>query len=278
MSEKSKEIQKYLLENQNRPPKFEVGLHPIALDAWLLPDDQSESLLRKNWLLDNSLYEVFAQTNHSISAQKEVFELITQLGLSSAKIDNSNEPYLVRAGRLVSDDLIIMSKMGEHWQVSAAILCSPTFFDAKHAIGKSVSLLHGPIPTGSFDLSARIERVFDNMATDLVMERHNWTVQWGGERYTPNGQKLRDMANSASINDAKQMVFERVERQTIRKLPQSGAILFTIRVRLENLWDIIQDENARAAFVNAWNNAPDEVKTYKKWAHLERHIDAILGD
>ena len=263
----------HLVSIQNHPPKFEVGLKPIPLDSWLLPDDQSQWVAGKNKLLDEDLSAVFAQTERSLDAQKEVFELIESIGLSAVP---SSEPFLIRASRLVSDDLIIMSKIGDDWQVSAATLCSPTFFDAKHAIGKSLSLLHGPIPTGSFDLSGRIARVFDNMAANLVMERFNWTVQWGPERYTPNGQNLRDAAIAADESSAKQMVFERVERQTIRKLPKSGAILFTIRVRLENLWDIIQDESAKKAFINAWENAPQEVKTYKKWSHLERHIDALL--
>lgn len=264
----------HLVSIQSNPPTFEVGLKPIPVQSWLLPDDQYKWIEAKNRLLNEELSAVFAQIESSAEAQKEVFEIVSGLGFLSPY---SSEPDLVRASRLVSDDLIIMQKIDQEWQVSAATLCSPTFFDANHAIGKSLSLLHGPIPTGSFDLSGRIARVFDNMPIDIVMERHNWTVQWSNERYTPNGQTLRDAANAADTSLAKQMVFERVERQTIRKLPKSGAVLFTIRVRLENLWDIIQDAAAKEAFINAWENAPQEVKTYKKWAHLERHIKEVLG-
>lgn len=267
------ETQPHILKNMNGPPQFNVGLKPIALENWLLPDDQVEWLKQKNLILDKSPDEVFQALANSLAAQTEAADLVA---ITVGKQLQQNEPPLLAASRLVSDDLIVMEKQGDIWQLTALSLCSPTFFDAKYAVGNSLALLHGPIPTGGFDLVGRIARIFDSFAPDNVLERFNWTVQWGADKYTPNGQKLRDEAASASIAEAPKMLFERVERQTIRRLPKTGAVLFTIRVRLNNLFDILQDPAARAAFENAWNAAPENVRQYKKWQPLERHVAAIL--
>jgi len=257
----------------NGPPQFNVGLKPIALESWLLPDDQFEWTAQKGLILDQISTEVFQALPTSMPAQIEAAELVSKcLG---AKLQ-ANEPPLMAASRLVSDDLILMEKIDDRWQLTALSLCSPTFFDAKYAIGNSLTLLHDSIPTGDYDLAGRISRVFDSFTPDNILERFNWTVQWGGDKYTPKGQVLRDAASVAPTTDAPTMLFERVERQTIRRLPKSGAVLFTIRVRLTKLFDILQNERARMAFSAAWHEAPKNVREYKKWQVLERHVAAIL--
>lgn len=267
--------QPHLLLNMKGPPKFEVGLRPIAIENWLFPDDQSQWLVEKNQLLNNEISQVYVSHEDSMAAQYELANLVAK---SANKNIDINEPPLIAASRLVSDDLIIMEKKDGAWFLSAATLCSPTFFSAKFAYGKSLEILHGPIPTGNFDLSGRIARVFDNLNSDTVLERFNWTVQWSNERYTPDGSLLREMAQNADLSIAKNMLFERVERQTIRVLPQTRAIVFTIRIRINNLWNIIKERNEFLAFQNAWENAPKEVRQYKKWAPLERHVDFLINE
>lgn len=263
----------HLTKNMNGPPQFNVGLKPINIENWLFPDDQSDWLIEKNRLIDENSVEVFQAYPQSLPAQIEAAEIIAQITKQPLKLD---EPPLLAASRLVSDDLIIMEKAGDIWQLNALSLCAPTFFNAKYAIGKSLGLLHDPIPTEGFDLTNRIGRVFDNFAPDMVLERFNWTIQWGSQKHTPNGEVLRENARNADIKNAKSLLFERVERQTIRKLPNSGAIIFTIRIRLNNLWQMLQNPETRIAFEDAWFNAPQNVREYKKWAVLERHVDALL--
>lgn len=267
------EAKPHILKHMKGPPQFNVGLKPIALENWLIPDDQYDWVEKKNQILDKLPDEVFQALENSLPAQLEAAQLVA--GVTGKKLQ-AGEPPLLAASRLVSDDLIVMEKKDDNWQLTALSLCSPTFFDAKYAVGNSLALLHDPIPTGGFNLAPRIARVFDSFAPDNILERFNWTVQWSNEKYTPNGQSLRDKAASAPISDAPKMLYERVERQTIRRLPKTRAVLFTIRVRLNRLADILQDEVAKAAFENAWQNAPENVKQYKKWQPLERHVAKLL--
>jgi dimethylamine monooxygenase subunit A len=245
------------------PPRFDVALRPIGLDRWLFPDDQAHWLAEKARLINGQCDAVFVASPASLSAQGEAAALIAHAG--NATLSSHDAP-LLAAARLVSDDLVIMEHVDGQWTNSACCLCNPTFFSAHFAYGKSLEVLHGPVPDGDFGL-----------ATDTILERHNWTVQWSDARYTPDGTPLRDAAAIADIAQANDHLFLRVERQTIRKLPQSGAVLFTIRIRLTKLTDVLADAHHKAAFQKSWVEAPHNVRAYKKWGVLERHVGAVLG-
>lgn len=269
------QIPAHLTSLMKGPPKFEVGLKPIAPENWLNPDDQKDWLPEKNCLLDNSLNDVFRALSDTQEAQEELAQLISA---HKKKKLRGEEPPIISASRLTSDDLIIMDKRDGEWTLVAATLCNPTFFDANYALGKDLSLLHGPIPTGNFDLSGRIARIFDNIPPDAVLERFNWTVQWSNQRYTPDGEVLRQESLAAPLDLAKEMVHERVERQTIRLLPKTRAIVFTIRIRITNLWKLLQTIDERIMFENAWTHAPANVREYKKWYSLEHHVKYLLEE
>jgi hypothetical protein len=101
-------------------------------------------------------------------------------------------------------------------------------------------------------------------------------VQWSNARYTPDGTPLRQAAGIAALAEAKDALHVRVERQTIRRLPETGAVLFTIRIRLYKLADLLSERALAAAFQQAWREAPPDVRAYKKWESLERHVAALL--
>lgn len=256
------------------PPRFDVGLKPIALDQWLLPDDQREWLEGKRALIEGQSDQVFLACPLSLPAQREAALLIADV--AKARLPTGLAP-LLGAATLVSDDLVIMEMRGDVWTNTACCLCNPTFFSASFAFGKSLALLHDPVPDGHFGLAARIGRVFTNLAADTILKRHNWTVQWSDARFTPDGTPFREAAARADADQANEQLFLRVERQTIRKLPKSGAVLFTIRIRLTKLAVLLAKQDHRAAFKAAWTQAPQNVRDYKKWAVLERHVAALLA-
>lgn len=261
------------------PPNFHVGLKPIDPALWLFPDDQTAWLPEKNHLLNTRRAEVLAQDAQSIGAQSELLAAIHAASplppIVAAQVD---EPPLVTAARHVSDDLVILQCSVNAWQVVACCLCNPTFFSAPFALGKSLAELHAPVPDQGFGLASRIDRVFTHVQTGQVLERHNWTVQWSNARFTPDGAPLRHMAQSAKVTGGGEHLFVRVERQTITRLPLCGAIVFTIRVSLTSLSDIVADDGARAAFTFAWKDAPEHVRRYKRWAVLEPHVAALLAN
>lgn len=260
------------------PPAFIVGLKPIAESAWLAPDVEAHCLAEKHALLDAQYDDVFREARLSRMGQTEAALMVTRA--CGAALSTKEAP-LAEASRYVSDDLVLMEKRDGVWVCTALSLCSPTFFSAAHALGKSLDGLHEPVPDelgpgGSQALGQRIGRVFDHLHADAILERFNWTVQAGPDRYTPSSAPLIERAVSVDPRDALDVLHLRVERQTIRRLTQTGGILFTIRVSLDPLRAVLMA--ARAAFEHAWRHAPPPVARYKKWAAVKDLVEGALNE
>lgn len=245
------------------PPAFRVGLRPIPQEAWLHPDWEAGALPEKRALLAERLAEVSAALPGAEQAAGEAAQLV---GAST----------LTEAAALVSDDLVVLEKRADEWLVTALVLCAPTFFSAAEAIGRPIDALHAPVPTADPGFSGRIARIFDSLRPELILERHNWTVQPSETRFTPAAAPVFAVARSLAPHVLAQVLHLRTERQTIRRLPQSGAVLFTIRVSLEPLAPLLQQSSVRAAFAAAWNGAAAEVRLYKRWPLLDAAVATLL--
>jgi dimethylamine monooxygenase subunit A len=82
-----------------------------------------------------------------------------------------------------------------------------------------------------------IERMFDKLQGQTVL-RWNWSLQNNPDLYHPLSGLDRDERAVArplrfAGDDPAASAFIRVERQTLRKLPHSGDVLFTIRIFLD---------------------------------------------
>src|SRR5690606_39121004 len=83
-----------------------------------------------------------------------------------------------------------------------------------------------------------IDRMFDKLQVGQPVERFNWSIQSGDALYHPlsNDERI-DRATGRPTRfpdvEAAARAFIRVERQTLRKLPVTGDILFTIRIHMD---------------------------------------------
>jgi hypothetical protein len=249
------------------PPTFTVGLRPIPMERWLTPDDQAGWLAGKSKVLDREGSAVLGAIDGSRAGQAEVAAL-------AADALGAPAPDFAAASRLVSDDLCLMERRDRGWTLTAASLCSPTYFRLDHALGRTLHELHEPVPGGE-QLANRIARVFDGLRDGLVLERFNWTVQAGPERYTPTRKPLHERAAGASLHEAAALLHLRVERQTIRRLPQTGGVLFTIRIRLDPLAGLLEARADAEAFAAAWATASADARRYKGWQVYDRLVAAL---
>ncbi|WP_109251430.1 heme-dependent oxidative N-demethylase subunit alpha family protein [Marinicauda salina] len=249
------------------PPRFAVGLKPIDPAAWLTPDTEAHVLQQKRSILARPEL-CFRQSHKANAAQHEAARLVA----SAVGEPLGEGPPLLAAAALVSDDLVVMeADENGDWRATSIVLTAPTFFTIDRAFDAGLEALHGPVPDGE-RLARRIGRVFDNLPDDAVLERFNWTLQAGGERFTPDAAPLRDRARAAPSEMAADLLHVRVERQTIRRLPDTDAVLFTIRVCLDPVTAIAEED--RAVLAKAWRGISEDGRAYKGWDALDHLAQA----
>lgn len=195
------------------------------------------------------------------AAQAEVRKFIEIACKTQAP--DPHEPDLIRAGLLVSDDLCVMERQDDAWVLTAGMMTAPTHWSLGTALGKSLGGLHRPVPDGDPELADKVNTMFARVPPANVFERFNWTVQAGAQRYMPDATAMREWAATLEPGNALDDLFLRVERQTIIKLPETQAVLFCIRVVIDPLSQM-PDEELKVLLTSFFGSA-ENVRAYKKW-------------
>lgn len=259
------------------PPDMVPNLKPIEEADWLLPDTEAPEWLEdKREILVRCRGEVLSILPLSEAACCEASRMIfDHLGV---KNQYTMPTELEDAAANVSDDLCIMQQdENGDWCLIAASLCAPTYWSLREKIGQPLGGLHRNVPSGDPELAARIARIFSAIRPGQIMERSNWTVQAGPDRFTPDSAPLKLSALAMKPERAVSELYLRVERQTVRKLPRSGAVLFTIRICVDPLEAVLAAPGAGEALAHAWGAAHPEVARYKGWPVYERLMEYVLS-
>jgi dimethylamine monooxygenase subunit A len=240
---------------------FSIGLRPLDPAEWIEIDDRlPEQLALKERLCAEAFDTVFAAETDTREAQAEVLSMLAEhlparfpetyrrdgdavdilpTGQSVA-LDSWPQAPLVAASLLVQEDLVLMRKGTDGWRLAAAALCFPSSWSLAEKFGLPLDTIHIPVP--GFGAGTRpaaiIARIFDNLPVDHPVERMNWSLQEDGRLHLPRSKGQRDSGvtdRQGGLLGANPLAaaFIRVERQTLRKLPESGDILFTIRIHLD---------------------------------------------
>lgn len=250
-------------------PEFRIGLAPIREADWFEPAEPDPAA-RKDRLRAAPDQPVWRETVGSRPAQQETAAAIAAwMGQHTGRaVAPTPEEPLWSASRWVSDDLCLMEKKDGQWTLTAASLCAASFFSAATAVGKPLVELHAPVPGFETALASRVSRIFDHLPADTLLERRNWTVVNSTDLFQPDPAPYRARVADQTLDQVADSLVVRRERQTIRTLPETGAVLFTIRIWLEPLERLFADPCRRAAFATAWDRlmspAGEPFRLYKR--------------
>jgi len=156
-------------------------------------------------------------------------------GKHRVQLDEAARSPIATAGLLVQEDLVLMRKSADGWKLAAASLCFPSAWKLLEKFKRPLHEIHKPVPgfgTGTRN-AGLIERMFDNLDPSRIVLRWNWSLHGDAVLYHPHSNN--GPAPRFGEGDLRGRVIIRLERQTLRKLPQTGDILFTIRIHLNPL-------------------------------------------
>lgn len=216
------------------PPWLAMGLGRIQERDWLLPDDQRASeLAQRADLLADRYDEVFGALDGTDAASAEVLALVQAWEREHGSDDGPGpaepgEHPLVAAGRRVQEDLVLMVPHDDGYHLDAAVLCFPSHWRLRDKLGGSATAIHGPVPGYDVDLAEKVDRFLDRLRPGVIVARRNWSVHDDDELHAPVPPSDPEPITIDGVADR---LWLRSERQTLRRLPGSGAVLFTIRVQ-----------------------------------------------
>ena len=132
---------------------------------------------------------------------------------------------LVTLGRLVQEDLCLMEKQGDESVLTGAILCFPASWTLAQKIGKPMTGIHRPVHHYDAEIARRVQRLFDMVRLGQPLERYNALVYDDPTLFQP---RLEFDKRPYAV----ERLYMRSERQCILRLPQTGAVVFSIHTHL----------------------------------------------
>ncbi len=245
---------------------FTVGLNPLDLSEWMEIDERlSEYLAEKDLLLSERHADICMAEADTTAAQHEVLQLllaylperypdIYREEDGGIAVLPTGETYLTDefadrplelASRLVQEDLVLLRPSPDGHRIVAACVCFPSEWSLKEKFGKALADVHKPVPgLGRGTRNAgMIERIFSNLKAERPVERFNWFLLRNPALFLP---ELECAKGGLFDAEGKPHFWLRVERQTLRRLPQSGDILFTIRICVDPFARLQNNVDARS--------------------------------
>ena len=257
------------------PPWLAMGLTRCPEERWLWPDEhRADELAEKERLLAERHDEVFAAVPGTEEAGAEVLGLVEQW-LTAHDVPRSEQPTLAEAhpleiaGRLVQEDLCLVVEHDGVPHLDAGSLCFPSHWRLTDKVGLPMAAVHGPVPRYDVDLSERVDRYLTRLRAGVIGVRRNWTVHESPALFAPE----RPPHDAISEDEVATHLWLRSERQTLRRLPETGAVLFTIRVQQAPFGSVAERPGVAAALAGRLRAQPAELTEMNG---LAPHRDVVL--
>ena len=189
---------------------------------------------------------------------------------------------MATAGRLIQDDLALMieGSDGQYYLQAGSILL-PGFWRLSDKFGMPLSEIHtsGSVPSFKPKLERGMMNFFRRLQPAQPVVRNNYFIQvdpdlaWSRSLGDEDSTTIGWSAKSERVTDIQRHYF-RSERQSLRRLPRTGAIAFTIRVYLEPIVKIAAERGVPGRLASAIRGWSEETIVYKGREH---YGDALLA-
>ena len=211
---------------------LKMGLAKLDEGEWLQPDP--ELAAREAGFADYP--EGIQLLPEGLAAGEE---LAAMLGLTNG---------LPEAARNHHEDMCLLTRRPgeEQYRLVGAAVAWPSDWTPADKMGLPLRALHAPIQGYEEQLASGVDHFMAKLKPSAIYGRCNWFIAATGEGRWVAGPPEQAFAHVTPEN-AGETLFVRSERQTLHRLPETGAILFTIGIYVSPLGDLSRDNQHRLA-------------------------------
>jgi hypothetical protein len=247
------------------------GISPLDPAAWLTCDpDYVAQIAQRDRLIAEKPDLVMAATPDAGEALGELREtVLAALALrpewrfgpgavvrpdgASIPLDT---PALPLIGRLLQEDMMLMAPGEPEYRLVGGVLCFPSRWLFAEKLGRPLTEIHRIVPRYGEDLSPRVNRLFAAIAVDRPLVRVNWGAHPTDALHQPLGKTWARPAYPLTGR-----FWLRTERQTLRRLPRTGAVAFGIKLTVTPFEELTDPQ--RAALAEALSGLTEDEIAYR---------------
>lgn len=211
---------------------LKMGLAKLDESDWLQPDPDIAAR--------DAGFEAYPEgIQLSDEGEAPGAELAAMLGLSGGLPD---------AARGHHEDMCLLTLRpgDEQYRLVGAAVAWPSDWTPADKMGLPLRSLHAPIQGYEEQLASGVDHFMSKLKPGAIYGRCNWFIAATGDRRWVAEPPEQAFAHVTPEN-AGETLFVRSERQTLRRLPATGAILFTIGIYVSAFGELARENQLRLA-------------------------------
>ncbi|WAO94724.1 Hypothetical protein NCS54_01232100 [Fusarium falciforme] len=158
----------------------------------------------------------------------------------------------------------------------AGIACTSQGWSVGTKIGQDLREMHGPVPDYQKQMAVSMDRFFAKMPTDKPIERGSWALPRGetyfvlpGAGYNPNPVEEDPTVKEDECH-------MRVDWQTLRRLPVSGAIVFNFKAMFYPVSDLRGDPYIPSLLLKNLKEGKQNLIEHKRLGETRHVVQPLL--
>ena len=269
-----------------------MGVAAIDVRHWFERcDDYAAQMAEKEGLLAARRDEVFAILPQAEAPARELLAAVVRWCIETdpaafaregdalrrpdgRRIPLEGKHPLEAAALLVQEDLCILQPDAAGTLVlTGACLCFPSRWRLADKLGHPMLAIHGPVPGLNAKIGATIDRFLAGLKAGNIYTRTNWSLTTDPALFQP----VALPHDPITAREAGEHVFYRVERQTLRSLSETGAVLFGIRIHQHKLAAFAALPDQRRALAAAVAALDPTLVAYKSMSAMKDAVVEFLN-
>ncbi|NTX10951.1 DUF3445 domain-containing protein [Myxococcus sp. CA051A] len=181
-------------------------------------------------------------------------------------------------GRQVQEDLLVLDGAREGFPLVAGQLCFPSGWCLDQKLGRPLLEVHAPVPRFAEQVGAATLRLMEGLKPGRTVTRCNWALTVTDRLCMEPRARAEwlHLFDGLTPQNAGERCFLRLERQTLSRLPESGAVLFTIHTYLAPVAGEVPTPERRRRLAQVLRTVPDDMSGYKRLGPLREPLLAYL--
>jgi len=254
--------------------RFSLGIRPGIPRTFFGPSPDRDRLLaeRRHWLItDSARYAAILPSADACLAEVET--LATEWGFVAGEAGSSASERLLELGQQIEPDLVfLVPDASGLLAVVAGCVCFPSFWRLTDKMGLPLESVHGPVPQLNAFLGSSIHRYLTQMKPGGCWVRTNWGLASRPDLNEHPDRGRHPWKQPLSLDQ----VWLRREDQAILSLPNSGGVLFGIRLIIRSVAELAQSPETASRLARALRTMPAEMVRYKGLDDIRSELIALL--
>ncbi|KAM0440663.1 hypothetical protein ACHAQK_005637 [Fusarium lateritium] len=151
----------------------------------------------------------------------------------------------------------------------AGVVCSSVGWKLSEKIGLGLPEIHATVPDYKEKMEFSMDRFFTKMPTSSPIQRGSWGLEVGQPLFIPSEDPEFKIRESQSPSLSEEEVHLRVDWQTLRRLPLSGAIVFNFKALFTPITEFRDEPYIPSLVLKVLNEGKENIMRYKGTWHVE---------